>query len=78
MTTRVTSHRLAVNAGDKALLFSFKAQRNPIEHFALNHSREALEALSAIVLGKLIDFISEAYDSVPAATTASKKEKNTR
>jgi hypothetical protein len=47
---------------DKALLLSFKNQRNPIEHYALNHSREALEASSAIVLGTLIDFIGEEDD----------------
>jgi hypothetical protein len=47
---------------DKALLLSFKDQRNPIEHFALNHSREALEASSAVVLGALIDFIGDAYE----------------
>jgi hypothetical protein len=47
---------------DEPLLMSFKDQRNPIEHFALNHSREALEASSAIVLGALMDFIGEAYE----------------
>jgi hypothetical protein len=52
----------AVELPDKALLLSFKDQRNPIEHFELNHSREALEASSAIVLGALVDFIGEAYD----------------
>lgn len=52
----------AVDLPDTALLMSFKHQRNPIEHFALNQSREALEASSAIVLGALIDFIGEAYE----------------
>ena len=51
-----------VDLPDKALLLSFKDQRNPIEHFELNHSREALEASSAIVLGALIDFIGDAYE----------------
>jgi hypothetical protein len=51
-----------VDLPDKGLLLSFKDQRNPIEHFALNHSREALEASSAIVLGELINFIGEAYE----------------
>ncbi|MBZ5632067.1 MAG: hypothetical protein LAO55_02975 [Acidobacteriia bacterium] len=51
-----------VDPPDKALLKSFKNQRNPIEHFELNHSREALESSSAIVLGALIDFICEAYE----------------
>ena len=44
------------------MLLSFKDQRNPIEHFALNHSREALEASSAIVLRTLINFIGQAYE----------------
>lgn len=52
----------AVELPDKALLLSFKDQRNPIEHFELNHTREALEASSVIVLGALIDFIGEAYE----------------
>ncbi len=51
-----------VELPDKALLQSFKDQRNPIEHFELNHSRAALEASSAIVLGSLLDFIGEAYE----------------
>ncbi len=51
-----------VDLPDKALLLSFKNQRNPIEHYALNHSQEALEASSAIVLGELVDFIGEAYE----------------
>jgi hypothetical protein len=51
-----------VGLPDQALLMSFKEQRNPIEHFALNQSREALEASSAIVLGSLLDFIGEAYE----------------
>ena len=51
-----------VDVPDKALLKAFKNQRNPIEHFELNHSREALEASSAIVLSILIDFIGEAYE----------------
>src|SRR5712664_940358 len=41
-----------VDLPDKALLMSFKDQRNPIEHFELNHSREALEASWAIVSGE--------------------------
>jgi len=52
----------SVNLPDKALLLSFKKQRNPIEHFEVNHSREALEASAAVVLGELIDFIGEAYE----------------
>ena len=51
-----------VDLPDKALLQSFKDQRNPIEHFEVNHSREAPEASSAIVLGALLDFIGEAYE----------------
>jgi hypothetical protein len=51
-----------VDLPDKALLLSFKEQRNPIDHFELNHSRAALEASSAIVLGALLDFIREAYE----------------
>jgi hypothetical protein len=52
----------SVDLPDKALLLSFKNQRNPIEHYALNHSKAALEASSAIVLGELINFIGEAYE----------------
>jgi hypothetical protein len=51
-----------VDLPDRALLMSFKDQRNPIEHFELNHIREALEASSAVVLGALIDFIGNAYE----------------
>ena len=51
-----------VNLPDRALLESFKEQRNPIEHFELNHSKAALESLSALVLGELVNFIADAYE----------------
>jgi len=47
---------------DRLLLESFKNQRNPIEHFEMNHSRDALEAAAAVVLGELIDFIGGAFE----------------
>jgi hypothetical protein len=37
----------------------------------LNHSKEALEASSAIVLGALIDFIGEAYEEADLSTDES-------
>ncbi len=52
----------AVNLPDLGLLTSFKERRNPIEHFGVNDSREALEAASAIALGELIDFLAEAFE----------------
>lgn len=60
-----------VDLPDKALLLSFKDQRNPIEHFELNHSKEALEASSAVVLGALIDFIGDAYEEDDLSTEES-------
>jgi hypothetical protein len=50
------------------MLMSFKDQRNPIEHFELKHSKEALEASSAVVLGALIDFIGDAYEEDDLST----------
>src|SRR5580704_16646195 len=67
---RLEEHCL-VDLPDKALLVSFKNQRNPIEHYALNLSKEALEASSAIVLGALIDFIGEAYEEDDLSTDES-------
>src|SRR5438552_2315760 len=34
---------------DRALLTIFKNQRNPIEHFEMNHRRDVLEAVAAAV-----------------------------
>lgn len=49
-------------APEKKPLEKFKNLRNPIEHFAMNHSQAALEASTAIVLSQLLDFIIEAYE----------------
>ena len=58
---RIDEH-FAVNAPNKTPLEHFKKLRNPIEHFAMNHSQAALESSAAVVLGDLIDFISEAFE----------------
>ena len=58
---RIEEH-CTVSAPNKKPLEHFKNLRNPIEHFAMNHSPVALEASAAIVLGDLIDFISEAFE----------------
>lgn len=58
---RIDEH-CSVNAPDKTPLEHFKNLRNPIEHFAMNHSQTALESSAAVVLGDLIDFMSEAFE----------------
>jgi hypothetical protein len=44
-----------VSLPDKKVLEAFKGLRNSIEHFEINHSRDALEALAAVVLAELLD-----------------------
>lgn len=58
---RINEH-CSVDAPDKKPLERFKNLRNPIEHFAMNHSQAALESSAASVLGDLIDFIGEAFE----------------